>query len=137
MAPNPANTILALGCEDGSVRLVDIASDGFMHLRRFDRIKCRILSLAWGPPVPPNLKEARNGSESSDDEDESGDENDDDDGEQWDPKQNSWTIEKSEDDEGSLSCEMKFHPLIWPSHGKTAVMLVDRVEGNGVGSIGK
>lgn len=69
MAPNPSNTTLALGCEDGSVRLVDIASDEFMQLRRFDRIKCRILSLAWGPPVPPNRKEAKGASdESSDDE---------------------------------------------------------------------
>lgn len=70
MASNPANTILALGCEDGCVRLVDIASNELMHLRRFDRIKCRILSLAWGPPLPPDSKQSGNKSdESSDEED--------------------------------------------------------------------
>ena len=53
MSANPSSTVLALGCEDGCVRLVDVSNGELMHLRRLDRVKCRILSIAWGPPVPP------------------------------------------------------------------------------------
>ncbi|KAF8078360.1 WD40-repeat-containing domain protein [Lyophyllum atratum] len=52
MAANPASTLLALGCEDGTVRLLSLANDTLTHHRRFDRVKCRVLSVAWGPPIP-------------------------------------------------------------------------------------
>lgn len=53
MAANPACTQLALGCEDGRVRLIDISGGALAHARRFDRVKTRLLSIAWGPPTPP------------------------------------------------------------------------------------
>lgn len=52
MAVNPASTLLALGCEDGTVRLLSLVNDTLIHFRRFDRVNCRVLSIAWGPPVP-------------------------------------------------------------------------------------
>ncbi|KAG0000709.1 U3 small nucleolar RNA-associated protein [Entomortierella chlamydospora] len=47
MATNHANTILAVGCEDGCVRLFDIADGELAFIRSFDKQKTRILSLAW------------------------------------------------------------------------------------------
>ncbi|KAI0314976.1 WD40 repeat-like protein [Amylostereum chailletii] len=52
VAVNPSSSRLALGCEDGSIHLLSLEDDAFSHYRRFDRCKSRILSLAWGPPVP-------------------------------------------------------------------------------------
>ncbi|KAJ7597673.1 WD40-repeat-containing domain protein [Mycena floridula] len=52
IAVNPSSNKLALGCEDGTVRILDIANDALNHSRRFDRVKCRLLSICWGPPVP-------------------------------------------------------------------------------------
>ncbi|KAG6902800.1 hypothetical protein C0995_011287 [Termitomyces sp. Mi166 len=52
MAANPASSILALGCEDGTVRLLSLVNDTLTQYRRFDRVKCRVLSIAWGPPIP-------------------------------------------------------------------------------------
>ncbi|KZT06760.1 WD40 repeat-like protein [Laetiporus sulphureus 93-53] len=67
IAPNPASTLLAIGCEDGAVRLLSLEHDTLSHLRRFDRLKCRILSIAWGPPVPrETTKETADGSDSDD-----------------------------------------------------------------------
>ncbi|KAF9270464.1 WD40 repeat-like protein [Marasmius fiardii PR-910] len=57
VAANPASTTLALGCEDGTVRLLSVSDDTLTHLRRFDRVKCRILSVAWGPPTPKERQE--------------------------------------------------------------------------------
>ncbi|CAL1696492.1 unnamed protein product [Somion occarium] len=70
---NPASTLLALGCEDGSVRILSLEYDTLTHLRRLDRVKSRILSLAWGPPVPrdtskPSSTSHGNDEESSDEE---------------------------------------------------------------------
>ncbi|KIJ21469.1 hypothetical protein PAXINDRAFT_123248 [Paxillus involutus ATCC 200175] len=62
MAANPASTVLALGCEDGSVRLLSLVADTLQHHRRFDRVKSRILSIAWGPPIPRQPKPKTNGS---------------------------------------------------------------------------
>ncbi|KAI0336048.1 WD40 repeat-like protein [Cubamyces sp. BRFM 1775] len=72
ISPNPASTILALGCEDGSVRLISLQYDSLSHLRRLERVKSRILSIAWGPPVPKQKKSqnADADSESDDDDDE-------------------------------------------------------------------
>ncbi|KAL5518589.1 UTP4 [Sanghuangporus vaninii] len=75
MAANPTSTQLALGCEDGRVRLIDVSNGEMSHLRRFDRAKCRILSIAWGPPVLPiparsgdNEEDEKTSSEDEDDE---------------------------------------------------------------------
>jgi len=51
IAANPTSTVLALGCEDGSVHLLSLEYDTLQHLRRLDRSKSRILTLAWGPPT--------------------------------------------------------------------------------------
>ncbi|KZT21715.1 WD40 repeat-like protein [Neolentinus lepideus HHB14362 ss-1] len=72
IAPNPASTLLALGCEDGSVRILTLADDSIMHHRRFDRVKSRLLSIAWGPPVPRQTASgAKPPSESSDEDEDS------------------------------------------------------------------
>lgn len=47
LAPNPSMTILAVGCEDGMVRLFDVADGNLEFLRSLDRIDARLLSLAW------------------------------------------------------------------------------------------
>jgi U3 small nucleolar RNA-associated protein 4 len=78
LAVNPSSTTLALGCEDGSVRLFSIAHDTLTHHRRFDRVKCRLLSIAWGPPVPRKVAEDAtmkdvDHEDSSDDEDQEDD----------------------------------------------------------------
>ncbi|KAI0359174.1 WD40 repeat-like protein [Trametes cingulata] len=73
ISPNPASTILALGCEDGSVRLVSLLYDELNHLRRLDRLKSRILSIAWGPPVP-RQKKTQNATTESDSDDDDDDE---------------------------------------------------------------
>jgi len=76
IAANPSCTSLALGCEDGTVRMLSVANDTLTHSRRFDRVKCRNLSIAWGPPVPrpfgkTSSSSARGGREDSEsDEDE-------------------------------------------------------------------
>ena len=61
--------MLALGCEDGTVRLLSVADDTLTYHRRFDRVKSRILSIAWGPPIPNDHREAID-SDSDDDFDE-------------------------------------------------------------------
>ncbi|KAH9921964.1 WD40 repeat-like protein [Epithele typhae] len=68
IASNPASTILALGCEDGSVRLVSLLYEELGHLRRLDRVKSRILSIAWGPPTPQQPNTTAD-SDSDDDDD--------------------------------------------------------------------
>lgn len=69
IAPNPSSSSLALGCEDGTVRILSTANDTLTHLRRFDRVKCRILSIAWGPPKKKTKKDSDPKAESSDDDD--------------------------------------------------------------------
>ncbi|EPQ60935.1 WD40 repeat-like protein [Gloeophyllum trabeum ATCC 11539] len=68
IAPNHASTLLALGCEDGSVRILSLADDSIVHHRRFDRAKSRLLSIAWGPPVPK--QKAAGAQQASEDSDE-------------------------------------------------------------------
>jgi U3 small nucleolar RNA-associated protein 4 len=73
VAANPASTFLALGCEDGTVRLLSVVNDTLTHYRRFDRVNCRMLSIAWGPPVPrsrPQSSMNEDGSDSDSDDDE-------------------------------------------------------------------
>ena len=69
IAPNPSSSSLALGCEDGTVRILSIANDTLTHSRRFDRVKCRMLSIAWGPPKNKTKKDSAPKTESSDDDD--------------------------------------------------------------------
>ncbi|EMD41715.1 hypothetical protein CERSUDRAFT_146940 [Gelatoporia subvermispora B] len=81
ISPNPASTLLALGCEDGSVRLLSLENDGLQHLRRLDRVKSRILSIAWGPPVPRQTSNKANDTAETD--------SDDDDDDDW---SDSWLV---------------------------------------------
>lgn len=67
MAVNPTSTLLAIGCEDGCVRLISIEDGEFNLQRKLDRVKCRILSIAWGPP---HVKAQANRDDESDDEEE-------------------------------------------------------------------
>ena len=70
---NPKSTIIALGCEDGSIQLLSIEFDSLSHLRKLGKVKSRLLSIAWGPPVPrsnrPSTGIAPQPDDSSDDED--------------------------------------------------------------------
>jgi len=52
MAANPTSTKLAIGCEDGCIRIVSLENDQFLVERKLDPINGRILSIAWGPPTP-------------------------------------------------------------------------------------
>ncbi|KAI6133326.1 WD40 repeat-like protein [Pisolithus croceorrhizus] len=58
------------------VRLLSLVADTLEHLRRFDRVKGRLLCIAWGPPVPRQSKPAAaekldaNDAESDDDDEE-------------------------------------------------------------------
>lgn len=47
MAVNSIGTILAAGCEDGAVRLFDIADGNLEFMRAFEKQKGRVLSIAW------------------------------------------------------------------------------------------
>lgn len=49
IAANPSHTTLALGCDDGAVRLVNLWDGALEMLRKFDNTKTRLLSVAWGP----------------------------------------------------------------------------------------
>ena len=51
------------------MRLVSIQYDELQHLRRLDRVKSRILSIAWGPPVPRQAKTQGGGDDSDSDDD--------------------------------------------------------------------
>ncbi|TDL28747.1 WD40 repeat-like protein [Rickenella mellea] len=69
---NPQSSLLALGCEDGCVRLLSLADNTLIHHRKFDRVKCRLLTIAWGPPLPkqsPKINIDGEASESDDDDD--------------------------------------------------------------------
>jgi U3 small nucleolar RNA-associated protein 4 len=72
VAANPSSTLLALGCEDGSVRIISLADDNLTPHRRFDRVKSRLLSIAWGPPIKkiPPLRVVDEDSSSDDNEEE-------------------------------------------------------------------
>ncbi|VDB99402.1 unnamed protein product [Peniophora sp. CBMAI 1063] len=70
IAVNPSSSRLALGCEDGSIQIISLENDSLFHLRRLDRSKSRVLSLAWGPARPREAQPspAAQGSDESDDE---------------------------------------------------------------------
>lgn len=52
------------------MRLVSIGDDELLHKRKFDRVKSRLLSIAWGPPTPRQIKTDKMEDSSDDDEDE-------------------------------------------------------------------
>ena len=71
ISANPTSTVLALGCDDGSIRLLSLADEDIVPLRRLDRVKTRILTLAWGPPrYVAAVKKASGAEDNSDSEDE-------------------------------------------------------------------
>ena len=49
MACNPRNTSLALGCDDGAIRILSLLDGELENVRKFDGVKTRLLSIAWGP----------------------------------------------------------------------------------------
>ncbi|XP_070617832.1 LOW QUALITY PROTEIN: U3 small nucleolar RNA-associated protein 4 homolog [Erythrolamprus reginae] len=49
LAADPEGARLAVGCEDGSVKLFRVEADGIQFERQLDRQKERILSLSWHP----------------------------------------------------------------------------------------
>jgi U3 small nucleolar RNA-associated protein 4 len=51
--------MLALGCEDGSIQLISLVHNTLIHHRHLDRVKCRLLSVAWGPPVLQHTSEEK------------------------------------------------------------------------------
>lgn len=98
MASSPLSRYIALGCEDGHVRIVDIREGRFEHLAisnaakagvgeaatRSDRAKTRIVSVAWGPPQhkqkqakPKPYKTAARAASDSDSDSDSDDDDDD------------------------------------------------------------
>ncbi|KAL2093088.1 hypothetical protein ACEWY4_010400 [Coilia grayii] len=46
---NPAGTHLAVGCEDGTVKLFEVLEDRIQFERNLDRKKGRVMSLSWHP----------------------------------------------------------------------------------------
>ena len=75
VSANPKSTIIALGCEDGSIQLLSTEHDDLSHLRKLGKIKTRLLSIAWGPPTPRDSRPSTGITPDSDDS--SDDENDD------------------------------------------------------------
>jgi U3 small nucleolar RNA-associated protein 4 len=76
LSANPKSTILAIGCEDGSIQLFSTENDGLSHLRKLGKVKSRLLSIAWGPPVPsdsrPSPEVTMESDDGSDDENDMG-----------------------------------------------------------------
>ncbi|KZS96154.1 WD40 repeat-like protein [Sistotremastrum niveocremeum HHB9708] len=78
LAANPVGNLLAIGCEDGSVRILSLENDNLLHTRRFDKTKARLLSVAWGPPVYRNNTKSNTKPKSAADDDSSSDSDDED-----------------------------------------------------------
>ena len=67
VSANPKSTIIALGCEDGSIQLLSIEHDGLSLMRRLGKVKSRLLSIAWSPPIPRNSRPPAGTTSESDD----------------------------------------------------------------------
>ncbi|CAE6417013.1 unnamed protein product [Rhizoctonia solani] len=71
LAASPTGTLLAIGCQDGAVRLLDISrSEAPVHVKRFERVQTRFLSIAWAwsSEVPSKEPAERDPTSDSDDE---------------------------------------------------------------------
>uniref|UniRef100_A0A3Q3VKZ8 Uncharacterized protein n=1 Tax=Mola mola TaxID=94237 RepID=A0A3Q3VKZ8_MOLML len=49
ISSNSQETLLTVGCEDGTVKMFEILEEGIQFKRNFDRQKGRIISLSWHP----------------------------------------------------------------------------------------
>ncbi|XP_056273424.1 U3 small nucleolar RNA-associated protein 4 homolog [Pseudoliparis swirei] len=49
---NVQGTLLAVGCEDGTVKMFEVLEDRIQFQRNLDRQKGRIISLSWHPSAP-------------------------------------------------------------------------------------
>ncbi|GES93269.1 U3 small nucleolar RNA-associated protein 4 homolog [Rhizophagus clarus] len=47
MAVNHANTLLAIGCDDGGVRIFEITDDGLSLIKNYNRKDAKVTSIAW------------------------------------------------------------------------------------------
>ncbi|CAG8450883.1 59_t:CDS:10 [Funneliformis mosseae] len=47
MAVNHANTLIAVGCDDGGIRIFKIIDDGLSLIHNYDRKQAKVMSLAW------------------------------------------------------------------------------------------
>ena len=47
MAVNHANTLLAIGCDDGDVRIFEILDDGLSLIKSYNRKESKVTSIAW------------------------------------------------------------------------------------------
>ena len=70
MAVNPTSTRLAIGCEDGFIRILNISDGQFAHSFRLERCKARPLSISWGTPVLKRRRISDGDADADTDEDE-------------------------------------------------------------------
>ncbi|KIO27849.1 hypothetical protein M407DRAFT_14831 [Tulasnella calospora MUT 4182] len=56
IAVNPSSTLLACGCDDGTVRILSLEDDNIEMFRTMGPSKGKVLSVAWGPPSPNPLR---------------------------------------------------------------------------------
>ncbi|KAI8898761.1 WD40-repeat-containing domain protein [Globomyces pollinis-pini] len=52
MQVNPSQDVIAIGCEDGMIRLFKITDEGLEYISALERQKTKVLSLAWHPVKP-------------------------------------------------------------------------------------
>jgi U3 small nucleolar RNA-associated protein 4 len=52
MAVNPSNEVLAVGCEDGSIRLFKISDNGLEYMSLLEKQQTKVLCLRWHPYKP-------------------------------------------------------------------------------------
>lgn len=102
LAPSPLGKKLAIACQDGHVRIIDIEDGRFEHyivsrriasqgghggigVHMLDRVKYRVVSLAWGPPrrTTPKQTKANRVVDSDTDSDSDSNSDSDDDEELW------------------------------------------------------
>lgn len=105
LAPSPLGKKLAIACQDGHVRIVDIEDGKFEHfivsrriasqgghggigVHMLDRVKYRIVNLAWGPPQRKDSgasakAKTTDSASSEEDSDSDSDSDDEDDDELW------------------------------------------------------
>ena len=97
LAASPTGRYLAIGCEDGYTRIIDLSDNKFQHLAnasgadrditpRLGKAQGRVISLAWGPPVKriraSNATTSKSDDSNSNSDDDDSDDDDDDDDEE-------------------------------------------------------